>query len=188
MSKHPQVDFLVAYCSLQGAQPALDTGFGREIVWDIPLLDGYPWLYAPNRSPRSKKGGFLEYVNPELAYLIYSRRFDAVIISTSYLFASFWIAMVTTKLCGAALLMVTDAHNLQSQSRKLWKQGLKTLLWPFFFRLADAVIVPSSGGLALMQSVGIPVGRVFLAPYVVNNDWWIEQARQVKRSEIRAAW
>ena len=52
MAKHPQLDILVAYCSLQGAEKGVDPGFGVEVAWDVPLLEGYPWVHVPNRSPR----------------------------------------------------------------------------------------------------------------------------------------
>jgi hypothetical protein len=43
LAKDPRLDVLVAYCSLQGAEPGLDPEFWREVQWDVPLLDGYPW-------------------------------------------------------------------------------------------------------------------------------------------------
>src|SRR3984885_1441613 len=51
MAKDPRVDIKVAYCGLQGAEAQLDPGFGVEVKWDMPLLEGYPWELIPNRSP-----------------------------------------------------------------------------------------------------------------------------------------
>ena len=50
-AQHPQLEILVAYCSLQGAEAGLDPDFGVKVAWDIPLLDGYPWVEVPNKSP-----------------------------------------------------------------------------------------------------------------------------------------
>src|SRR5262249_31333957 len=69
-----------------------------------------------------------------------------------------------------------------------WKPLVKRWLWPWLFRLADVVIVPSSRGVALIRSLGIPVSRVMLTPYVVNNDWWIEQSECVDRAAVRRDW
>ena len=49
MARHPRLDVQLAYCSLSGAEPAHDPEFGTVVQWDIPLLDGYPWIEVPNR-------------------------------------------------------------------------------------------------------------------------------------------
>jgi glycosyltransferase involved in cell wall biosynthesis len=56
------------------------------------------------------------------------------------------------------------------------------------FRLADQVIVPSSGSLELMRSLGLPDERVTVTPYVVDNDWWLAQSSQVDRAAVRSTW
>jgi glycosyltransferase involved in cell wall biosynthesis len=188
MAQHSQLDILVAYCSMQGAERAVDPEFGVEVAWDIPLLDGYPWLHVPNRTPQPETQGFWRLVNPDLAYLIRTRRFDAVILYTGYTVASFWIAVAAAKSCGAAVLFGTDAHTLAPRDAKAWKRWVKAWLWPPLFRLADTVIVPSSGGVQLMQAIRVPDNRIFLTPYVVNNAWWLQQAEQVDHAAVRATW
>jgi hypothetical protein len=71
---------------------------------------------------------------------------------------------------------------------RAWKIILKKILWPRLFRLADQVIVPSSGALYLMLSLGLPSKRVTLTPYSVENDWWIHQSSRVDRAATRAEW
>ena len=39
-----------------------------------------------------------------------------------------------------------------------------------------------------MRSFGIPDDRLVLTPYVVDNDWWINQAEKADRREQRRAW
>ena len=43
MAQRPELEILVAYCSMEGAQAHVDSGFGVEVAWDVPLLDNYPW-------------------------------------------------------------------------------------------------------------------------------------------------
>lgn len=188
MSNHPKLEILAAYCSLQGAKPELDPDFGREVVWDIPLLDGYPWVHVPNRSPRPGLGRFFGLLNLGLWEKIFAGNFDVVVILTGYRYAAFWIAALAAKSKGVPILFGTDAHHIAPRDRRNWKIKIKKLLWPLLYRFADVVIVPSTGGVNLMDSLGIPPERVVLTPYSVDNQWWTEQSALVNRSAVRAEW
>ena len=188
MAQRPDLEILLAYCSLEGAQAHVDPGFGVEVAWDIPLLDNYPWIKLKNISPRPAVGKFFGLINPGVWRLIRSGKFDAVVIFTGYTCATFWIAALAAKLRGIPILFGTDAHGLRPLDGRKWKVPVKKHLWPRLFRLADVVIVPSSGTVALMHSLKIPPERVMLTPYVVHNEWWIEQAKRVDRAAVRRNW
>jgi len=188
LAKDPRVAIQVAFCSMQGAEPAIDPGFGVEVKWDIPLLDGYPWTRVPNRSWRPNLDSFFGLFNPGIWRLISRGKFDAVVLYTGYVCATFWIALLAAKCYGARVVFGTDAHDLESRDRKGSKVAMKRWLWPRLFGLADVVIVVSSGGVALMRSLGIPPERIALAPFCVDNDWWIERSTRVDRATVRARW
>ena len=186
MALHPQLDFQVAYCRLLGAEGGHDPEFGRSVKWDIPLLDGYQWTHVRNRGTGSES--FWGLFNPGLWKLIRRGRFDAVICYTGYLRASFWIAYFGAKLSGAAFLFGGDPITLSAKDGRDWKRHVKRFLWPWLFRLADQVVVPSSGTRNLMRSLRIPEERISLTPFVVDNDWWLAQSSRVDRQAVRAAW
>jgi len=188
IAQHPRFDLLVAYCSLQGAEPGLDPEFQREIRWDVPLLDGYRWVQVPNHSSAPGLGRFWGLRNPGLWKLIRNGRFDAVVLTTGYVYASFWIALAAAKASGIRVLFGTDSHEIGSRRERNLKRLVKKVVWPVVFRIPDVVIVPSSGGVHLMRSLGIPERRVVLTPYAVDNDWWGMQAKRVNRQEVRARW
>jgi hypothetical protein len=58
---HPKLDLQVAYCSLQ---PDTDPEFGIAFAWDVPLLEGYPWVQVPNHSWHAGLGRFWGLFNP----------------------------------------------------------------------------------------------------------------------------
>ena len=186
MAQHPQLDFHVAYCSLRGAEAGHDPEFGRSVKWDIPLLDGYFWTHVPNRGSGSES--FFGLYNPGLWKLIREGHFDAVLCYTGYLRATFWISYFAAKLSHTAFLFGADTITLSPLDGRKWKRPLKRLLWPVLFRLADQVVVPSSGTRELMLSLGIPEKRITLTPYVVDNNWWLAQSARVDRESIRASW
>jgi glycosyltransferase involved in cell wall biosynthesis len=188
MAKHSTLDLQVAYCSLQGAESGVDPDFGVAVAWDVPLLDGYSWTLVPNRSWQARLGSFWGLFNPGLWDLVRGGGQNAVILLTGYRYASFWISLIAAKFHRKALLFGTDASELRPRDGRGWKSFAKRLFWPVLFRLADIVIVPSSRGVELMRALGLPANRVMLTPYVVDNDWWTEQAARVERNKVRRAW
>jgi glycosyltransferase involved in cell wall biosynthesis len=188
MARHPRLDIHVAYCSLLGAEKALDPDFATEVQWDVPLLDGYPWTQVPNWASPPRPTRFWGIVNPGLWKIIRRQRFDAVVTYTGYMCASFWIVAAATKFGRVPFLFGTDATGLEPRSSRAWRASLKKLILPSIFRLATVVIVPSTAGVDFIRTLGIPASRIVLTPYTVDNDWWSTRAALVNRPAVRARW
>jgi len=186
MAQHAQLDFHVAYCGMRGAEAGHDPEFGHSVKWDVPLLDGYAWTHVPNHGSGTES--FFGLRNPGLWKLIRNGRFDAVLCYVSYRRATFWISFLAAKATRAAFLFGTDTITLAPLDGRMWKRPIKRFTWPLLFRLADQVIVPSSGTRELMLSLGIPEERVTLTPNIVENDWWIAQSASVDRAAVRQSW
>lgn len=186
MAARDDVDLHVAYCTLHGAEAAHDPEFGATVKWDVPLLNGYPWSEAPNRG--SGRERFWGLRNSGLWRSIRDGHFDAVLCYVTYRRATFWIALLAAKISRAAFLFGTDTTTLRSRDGRWWKTALKRIFWPALFRLADQVLVPSSGTKQLIESLGIAGDRITLTPYTVDNDWWQEKAGQVNREAMREGW
>jgi glycosyltransferase involved in cell wall biosynthesis len=186
MAVRPDVDLKVAYCTLRGAEAAHDSGFATTVKWDVPLLDGYDWMEVPNKG--SSGDGFFGLYNPGLWSLIREGRFDAILYYAGYLRASFWISYLASRLSRTAFLFGTDTTTLSPVDSRKWKLWAKRIAWPILYRLADQVIVPSTGTFELMRSLGIPAEHITLTPFVVDNDWWSAHSRKVDRNAVRASW
>ncbi len=187
-ARDPRLDIQIAYCSMQGAERAVDPEFGVQVAWDVPLMEGHPWTRLTNWSFRPGTGRFWGLCNPGVWSLIRHGNFDAVILYTGYMYATFWIAVAAAKCKHAAVLFGTDAHELVSRDGKWWKLRVKKWLWPRLFRLADVTTVVSAGGVRLARSLGVPEERIVLTPYTVDNDWWLTEADKVDRAETRSPW
>jgi len=188
MALDHRLELQVAYCSLEGAETYLDPEFGASFSWDVPLLDGYRWVYVPNRSSRPGLGHTWGLFNPGIWDLVQSSKPDAVILLTGYRYISFWIALTAAKLRGIPVIFGTDASELGARDGRRWKSLVKRWLWPTLFGLSDAITVSSSRGVRLMESLGLPRERIVLTPYVVDNDWWTQRAANVDRAAVRRAW
>lgn len=188
LSRHPRMDIQVAYCSLQGAKPAIDEELGVEVLWDVPLLEGYPWLELPNKSLHPRLGRFFGLLNPGLWKLVRRGKYDAVFSYTGYSYMSFWIVAAAAKLSRVPLLSSTDAYNVEGANPKRWKSLLKRFCLPLIYRLNDLVIAPSEATTRFVESLGIPRERVAFTPGGFDNEWWARTADQSDKRETRARW
>jgi glycosyltransferase involved in cell wall biosynthesis len=180
------VDFQVAYCSLRGAEAAHDPEFGRNVKWDIPLLDGYKWTHLRNRG--SGRESFWGLYNPDLWKFIRNGRFDALICQLSYLRSSFWISYFAARRQGAVFLFGTDASSKEPRDGRRWKLAFKNIAWPLLFRLSSQTLTASSAGRDMMRSLGIPAGRISMTLDTVDNAWWAAEAARADRAALRKSW
>jgi glycosyltransferase involved in cell wall biosynthesis len=188
LAQDSRVDIQVAYCSLQGAESNFDPDFGVQVKWDIPLLDGYPWVLVPNRWWAPRVGSFFGLFNPGIWRLIRRGNFDAVVLFTGYIYVTFWVAIAAAQMSGIPVLFGTDATTLRARDGKRWKLAVKKFLLPAVFRFADVVIIPSEASRQFIINMGIPRSRVSLTPFVVDNDWWERRAAEVDRGAVRRTW
>ncbi len=154
LASDPRLDLLIVYCSLHGAEPSIDPEFGVEVTWDTPVLEGYPWVHLPNRSPVPGLGRFFGLFNPSLWKLIRDGHFDAAILP-GYFYFSAWIAIIAAKFYGVPIIFATDAHNLRTWvTQAQWRIRLKKFIVRRIFGLGQAVLAGSSGTVQYLMSSG----------------------------------
>lgn len=187
MAQHPRLDIKVAYCSMQGAVAGIDPEFGVEVKWDVPLLEGYPWVSVPNRSWRPALGRFFGLINPGLWKLVRNGNYDAIFSYTGYAYLSFWIVAAAVKLSGIPLLSSTDAYEVDGANPKRWKSLLKRFCLPLIYKVNDIVVAPSQATFKFVESLGFPSQRISLTPGGFDNEWWAREAGRSDRSETRAS-
>ncbi|NDC76350.1 MAG: glycosyltransferase [Chitinophagia bacterium] len=57
-----------------------DPDFGRDVRWDVPLLEGYPYVFVPNTARRPGAGRFMGIVNPGIISMIEAWGPDAILV------------------------------------------------------------------------------------------------------------
>ena len=173
---------------MQGAKSGVDPGFGVEVSWDEPQLEGYPWVHPPNRAPRPGIDRFFGLFNSGLWALIRNGRFDAMYLN-GYYYASAWIAMLAAKWYGVPIIFTTDGHHLRTWStQSVWKLRIKKFITRKIYSMGRIVLAGSSGTAEYLKTLGVPPERILLSRNVVDNDWWTARASQVDRNAVRASW
>lgn len=170
--------------SLRGGR---DTGFGREVTWDVDLLQGYAAKFVGGRKRASRRqiGGFFSMVAPQLWNEIQQGNYDAVIIHGHNL-AAHHIAQAACLASGTPVFTRGETHlNLK---RTAWRQILrKPLLKAHYFGF-DGFLAIGSANADYYRSMGISDDRIFIVPYTVDNDRFIAAGDTARnnRANIRA--
>ena len=195
MAQQPRLEIQVLYCGLRGAESAFDEEFGRDVEWDLPLLEGYPWTQVRNVSFRPGVGRFFGLFNPGIWKIVRDGHLDAMFFYPGYRYASFWIALCAAKLSHTAVIIGTDATSLQSletakQSRwwVRWKLAIKPLILSRIYRLASGKWAASLAGREYLRSLGVPEEQIGVIPLAVDNNWWTARSAEADRAAIRRSW
>jgi glycosyltransferase involved in cell wall biosynthesis len=188
LANDPRLETLVAYCSLQGAEAGFDPEFGVQVQWDLPLLDGYKWVQVPNRSLRPRLGHFWGLWNPGLWKLVRKGNFDAVVIYTGYMCASFWLTVLAAKSAGVPVLISTDSTTLHSREGKRWKEWVKPFVVRRVYSFVDLIMAASNAAKKLAMTLGVPEKRLRIIRSGVDKEGWVASNAKCNRSAVRAGW
>ena len=79
LTQRNKIQIKVFYTWSQAKDKVRDAGFGKEIQWDIPLLEGYEWEIVEN-TVNSRNRNFWSIKNPDLIKSIEEFDPDALLV------------------------------------------------------------------------------------------------------------
>lgn len=179
IEREESIDLTVYYCSRQGLDRYVDKGFGMELQWDLPLLEGYQHKFLPNLSPKSRAEGLLGLVNPGIVSEIVRRQFDALWIH-GHRFATNLLGLASAKLTGTAVLMRGETHLLLQRPR--WKRALRKPVMTGFYQLCDGLLAIGTRNREFYNAHGVGSDRIVEVPYTVDNDFFWRMSEPARRN------
>lgn len=172
LAEHDALDVHVFYLDRTGVEPVYDATMGVHIVWDIPLLEGYPHTFVPNWSPLRHGPSSLRRINPRLVRHLVRGRWDAILIQ-GYLAPSDWLAFASGRLSGTPIFFRGEA-TLRAGSGG-WREWLKTRLLRRAFAWSRAVLFSCRGNREFFLHYGCPEDKLFPIPCAVDNTFFRNQ-------------
>lgn len=171
VASQPDIDLTVFFGTDFSARAFTAGEFGREITWDVPLLDGYrhdvlPQLLTPPAGQQPPLD-FWRPVNYGLARRLSAGRFDALWVH-GYARWFHWTAMAAARQRGIKVLLRDEATAI-SATRSPLKRMAKRLFFAGLARGVDAFLAIGSLNRRYYRNNGIPEGRIFDMPYAVDN-------------------
>lgn len=173
IAQEPDIDLTVYYCSRQGVDEYHDEGFGHQLKWDVPLLEGYRYQFLPNVRHRDQVSGFLSLINPSIVRELRREKPDALWVNGHNYF-TYLLAIGAAKAFGIPVLMRGETHLLLSCSMS--KRVLRRLVMSMFYQVCDACLPIGTRNAEFYRSHGVQDDRLFIVPYAVDNKFFTQTA------------
>lgn len=165
MARHPMIDATVYFCFDFGLKERFDAYIGRNVKWDIPLLDGYQHQFLKNISPRPSFR-FFGQINPGIISELFQKKYDAVLMY-GYAFATNWLLILGAWLSRTPLIL--GGEMILRPDRPWWKKTLKWLVIKFLFWRAAAFLSFGRLGDRFYECYRTSKASIFKTPYAVDN-------------------
>ena len=177
IAQEPDIDLTVFFSSDHSVRAFKDEGFGVELAWDTPLLEGYRREFLPTL----RNSGSVSAFSP-ISRGIYRRlctpsgapAFDAVWVH-GYSTINSLHAILAANLLGIPVLLRAESW-LADRARSPLKLFLKRLFLHDLRHLVAATLpIGTANGLYWQHYFG-PDFPQFLMPYAVDNDFFATRA------------
>jgi glycosyltransferase involved in cell wall biosynthesis len=152
----------VIYLSDAGATAHADPGFGREVQWDIPLLEGYDYQVLQPDAPIAAGGPWRLYHHGLRAALA-SARPDWLLIY-GYASRMNWIAAHWARRNFVKLAYTSDSNSLDPERMV----PVKKVVIGQFFRYIDAFLATSERNVEYLLRYGADRKRIRRMPFAID--------------------
>ncbi len=174
-----QVDLHVLFCCDWGVRAYLDPAFGREVEWDVPLLNGYEHEFLRIRR-RPRTISFLEVDNPGVGDRLEALQPDVVLVH-GYGCRTMWRAAEWAARGGALALLSSDSHA-GKEVHPLKAFVKKAIVGRFYDRL-DGALAAGDSNRDYHRRFGLPPERIFESRLPADGARFAEAAS--RRQELR---
>lgn len=186
LARDDRLRLKVLYMSRRGVDAYYHPKLKLTLKWDIPVLDGYDYLFLENHSlvPADRES-FWTHLNLGLRDVIAKEKFDAVWVH-GYAYPTCWLALMACQTTKTPLFLRGESEDFFPRSR--WKNWVrKQTLAVFLQRIAVALYIGSYNREFYLNH-HVPEDRLFYVPYCVDNDWFNSQTQErlAFRAKIQA--
>jgi len=180
IAREPGIDLTVFFASDHSLRPFLDPGFGVEVSWDIPLLEGYRSHFLPRHfgaAPLKDVSAFSPIsrgIRRALTHADGSPAFDALWVH-GYATVNSLLAIFHANSLGIPVLLRADMW-LGDRPRSPFKLAVKQLFLRLLRNGITATLPVGSVNAAYWRHYFGDDFPQFLMPYAVDNKYFARQA------------
>jgi len=166
-----EADLEVYYYSDVSIMGGYDKGFGKEIKWDTPLLEGYKSAFlknfSKNGSMNSKMG---DAINPGVIKVLWKSKSKVVVVN-SWTYFSDWLVILTAWIFGKKVWLRAENPMNQENLKKGWKKNLKYYFLKFliFKIFIKRFLFIGLENRKFFIHYGVLESKLIYTPYAVDN-------------------
>ncbi len=165
MSERAKIKIKVFYTWEQSKGEVFDEKFGREIKWDIPLLEGYDYTFVKNSSKNPGSNSFKGVVNPTLISEIEQWKADAILVfgwnhHAHFKAMRYFKGKIPVYFRGDSTLL-DESSGLKTFLRRRWLR--------FVYRFVDYAFYVGTNNKAYYLKHGLKKEQLIFAPHAVDN-------------------
>jgi glycosyltransferase involved in cell wall biosynthesis len=185
LAARPGIELTVFFLSDLSVNAYRDSGFGVNVKWDVPLLDGYRSEFLP----RVGSGSGLSFWRPwtfGLRARLRRGRFDALWVH-GYAHRGCLAGIAAAKSLNIPVLLRGES-NMLSETDDALKLGVKRIAMPALLRTIDAMLAIGRLNREYYLNYGVETERIFSMPYAVDNEFFRTAAERARphREALRA--
>ncbi|MCX6840495.1 MAG: glycosyltransferase family 4 protein [Verrucomicrobia bacterium] len=177
------VDVQVIYGNDATARAYFDKGFGQQLAWDVPLLEGYPSTVLNAEDPKGSSKEQAAHFERQISALLNQEPFDAVWVhGWAHPFTqAAWRQARSRKLP----LMLRGETFLGCVRGGKLRRLAHQLIFSRKFREVSAFLAVGKLNAELYRAYGVEPQRIFWAPYVVDNAFFQKRCQEAAPNRNR---
>lgn len=183
IAREPGLDLTVFFESRLSVAGYHDAGFGREVAWDTPLLEGYVHDFLPTLGDGRKLGLFWPWPLG-LARRLRRGRFDALWVH-GYAQPHHQVAVLAAKALGLPVLVRDEVWERGVARRPGLRNLLRRATVRWMVAAVDAWLAIGRANAEHLRSWGVPQARIFAMPYAVDNARFAASAEAADTAALR---
>ncbi len=190
LSQKPGLEVRVFYTWGEGSLKKYDPGFGKEIEWDIPLLEGYNYTFLKNTAPDAGSHHFKGIINPDASSVIDKFAPDALLL---YGWAYKSHLRLLRHFHRKIPVYFRGDSNLADET-----PGIKSLLRGAFlkwlYRHIDYAFYVGTANKAYYLKAGLKKDQLLFAPHAIDNSRfsenkgseaeWLRRCLHIKQDDV----
>lgn len=172
LAEREEVSLLVIYLTEDTIKGGKDKQFGVNFTWDIPLLDGYSYVFLPNRTWRKTGSGRIwSYINPGIIQQLCSLP-PGLVVFSGWSSITDLIGYLVVKFTKHKSAIRCDAPFLQEGNKTGFRKIIRriTLSKIIFKYFIDVFIFIGKQNYKFYKSFNVPDLKLISSPFSVDNN------------------
>lgn len=182
LGSRPEVELTVYFYSDASVRGYVDREFGREVHWDVPLLEGYRSRFLPSSVRTGVQRPYGDRPNWDVLRELVDERYDALWIH-GYAHANAWLAAAAGMVQQTRVLIREEQTLLHD--RPWYKAALKEVALRALFARAYGLYIGEQNRRYFLR-YGVAEERLFPARYCVDNELFRRRAAELRREDARS--